>query len=374
MNGAINNFDSTKQHFPKVAIIVLNWNGWKDTIECLESLQQLAYPNYQIIVVDNGSTDNSVDKIKAWARGEIPVESKFFNYNPTTKPVQWIEYDRETAEAGGIPKEEVKLEKIIPNRRIILIQIGQNLGFAAGNNVAIRYALKKNFTYMLLLNNDTIVEKSFLMNMISRAEENQKVGIVGCKIYYANDPHRIWYAGGKLSFLRPGGKPLGQGQLDIGQFDRVRNVTFVTGAAMLVKREVFLHVGLLDERFFFGMEDYDFCRRVLKVGYRLLYTPTAVIWHKVGMSRERGPIAVYNGYKTSSIYMKKHLSRALWVLWFCIYSLHAVLLPPHQELSQIDRRIYRKATLWALKEGFLDTRITREDLKRVQEYFALLRK
>ena len=364
----------TREAWPKVAIIVLNWNGWQDTIECLESLQRITYPNYQIIVVDNGSTDESVEKIKAWARGEILVESNFFEYDPSTKPVQQTEYDRETAEAGGVPEQENALRAFSPKQRMLLIKNEENLGFAAGNNVGLKYAIKADADYAFLLNNDTVVKNDFLEQAIKPTEKDEKVGIVGCKIYYAYRPQMIWYAGGKLSFFRPGGKTFGQGQLDLGQFDGVRDVTFVTGAAILVRREVFLNVGLLDERFFFGMEDYDLCRRVSKAGYRLLYTPTAVIWHKVGMSRERGPIAVYNGYKTSTIYMKKHLPRVLWLLWFCIYSLHTVLLPSHRELSQMDQRTYRRAVFWALKEGFLDIRITKEDLEHVQRTFALQRK
>jgi len=86
---------------PKVSIIILNWNGWKDTIECLESVYQITYPNYNVIVVDNGSEDESIEKIREYCKGKIKVESKFFEYNLGNKPIKIIEYTREEAEDGG---------------------------------------------------------------------------------------------------------------------------------------------------------------------------------------------------------------------------------------------------------------------------------
>jgi len=190
------------QTWPKVAIIVLNWNGWRDTIECLESLQRLTYPNYQIIVVDNGSTNDSVEEIKAWARGEIPVESKFFEYDPNTKPVQWIEYDRATAEAGGMLYEEAKFEQLPSNRKVIIIRNGDNLGFAAGNNVAIKYALKSKSIYILLLNNDTVVDHLFLTHLVNGLKSRPSWIAIGPKILYKDKPDTIWYAGSKLKLYK----------------------------------------------------------------------------------------------------------------------------------------------------------------------------
>ena len=106
---------------PNVYILILNYNGWRDTVECLESVQRLTYPNYRIVVIDNGSTDGSLDKIKAWAAGELPVESTFFTYNPTAKPVRWIEYDRVTAEADGLPELEAQIENRPPPWRTVFI-------------------------------------------------------------------------------------------------------------------------------------------------------------------------------------------------------------------------------------------------------------
>ncbi|WP_242656389.1 glycosyltransferase [Desulfofundulus thermosubterraneus] len=169
---------------PSVFIIILNYNGWQDTVECLESVQRLTYPNYRIVVIDNGSTDGSMEKIKAWAAGELRVESKFFTYDPSTKPVRWIEYDRVTAEAGGLPELEAEIEALPPNRRMVLIQTGANLGYAGGNNVGIRYSINSVSDYIWLLNNDTVVHKSALKTMVDIAEKVLRIGIVGSKILY----------------------------------------------------------------------------------------------------------------------------------------------------------------------------------------------
>jgi len=114
----------------KVSIIILNWNGWKDTIECLESLYRIIYPNYDVIVVDNGSEDNSIEKIKEYCEGKIKVESKFFEYSSENKPIRIIEYSREEAEAGGGREQEIA--DLPSNKKLILIKNEKNYGFAGG--------------------------------------------------------------------------------------------------------------------------------------------------------------------------------------------------------------------------------------------------
>ena len=118
---------------PKVSIIILNWNGWEDTIECLESLYQITYPNYDVIVVDNGSEDESIEKIKEYTEGKNRVESKFFEYSCENKPIKIIEYTREEAEAGGGKKKEI--ENLPPNKKLIIIKNEKNYGFAASDDV-----------------------------------------------------------------------------------------------------------------------------------------------------------------------------------------------------------------------------------------------
>ena len=139
---------------PTVAIITLNWNGWADTVECLESVYQINYPNYHVVVVDNHSSDNSVRKIKDYASGNLEVKSNFFKYDPTNKPIEIVQYSRENWE---IKKNSNT------NKQLILIKNEINYGFAEGNNIGIEYALSNlNLDYIMLLNNDTVVDKKFL--------------------------------------------------------------------------------------------------------------------------------------------------------------------------------------------------------------------
>jgi len=313
--------------YPKVGIVVLNWNGWPDTVKCLESLDNVNYSNFCVIVVDNGSTDSSVEKIKAWIKNN--------------------------------PKPE----------RFLMICNNENLGFAGGCNVGIRQAISLNCQYVFLLNNDTIVDTNCLLAMVSQAEQYKDVGIIGPKIYYANDPLKIWYAGANLSLFKPGARYHGRGDKDVGQFNKVKQVTFVSGAAMLIKREVFDRIGLLDERFFFGVEDYDFCRRALSNGYRLLYVPDAVVWHKVGASHSIEASYVYLGYKQAFIFMKKHFHWSIYIPWFFLYGFYALVIAPFRYSNSIKvrRSSFRKAVLIALIEGIFDNKVTREDVERVRK-------
>ena len=141
------------KEYPKVAVLILNWNNWVDTIECLESVFRINYPNYQVIIIDNGSTDNSVDKIIKWAEGKqetmTPLPSHplyYLSHPPVLKPILYIEYDKEEAENGGEVKKEIELSTKLINgkfKSMIIIRLDKNLGFSAGNNVGIKYVLKK---------------------------------------------------------------------------------------------------------------------------------------------------------------------------------------------------------------------------------------
>jgi len=139
---------------PKVAIIILNWYGWKDTIECLESIYQIDYPKYDIIVIDNGSEDESIEKIKQYCNGKLDVKSDFFTNSTKNKPIKIFEYNRKDIETALKEKE---IENLPSNRKIILIKNEDNYGFAEGNNIGMRYAIKSlNPDYILLLNNTRI--------------------------------------------------------------------------------------------------------------------------------------------------------------------------------------------------------------------------
>ena len=150
---------------PKVSIIILNWNGWKDTLECLESLYQINYPNYDVIVIDNGSEDESIKKIREYCKGKIETKSDFFEYSEDNKPIKIFEFKEEELETKKTINNE--FSSLSPNKRLILIKNHKNYGFAEGSNIGIRFALKSfNSDYILLLNNDTVVDKTFLTELV----------------------------------------------------------------------------------------------------------------------------------------------------------------------------------------------------------------
>jgi len=305
--------------WPKAAIIILNWNGWKDTLECLESVFRNTYPNYQVIVIDNGSTDGSIEKIKAWAEGKQKVltpESTHplyhLSHQPIKKPIPYIYYNREEAEKGGDSKKECVLTKkwkIKNNNKLlfndatthhplILIQTGKNLGFAGGNNVGIRYLLKKgHFNCIWLLNNDTVIDKDALAEMVKLGKSNKKVGMIGSKILYYDEPNIIQALGGteKITW-KTTGKHIGDFKEDQLKFNNDFEIKgYIYGASLLVREEVVRMVGIFDENYFMLMEETDWCLRVLKKDWKLFCSSKSKIWHKVSSSTKKGKEKIFFG-------------------------------------------------------------------------------
>lgn len=299
---------------PKVSIIILNWNGWKDTIECLESLYQIIYQNYDVILVDNGSEDESIEKIKGYCNGEFKVESKFFKYDSGNKPIKILEYARKEAEAGG--GKEGKISYLPSNRKLILIKNEKNYGFAEGNNIGIRYPLKAlKPDYILLLNNDTVVDKEFLGELVKVCENDKRVGIVGPKIYYYGCPIKIHFIGGLINYWIANWYVIGQDKIDMEQFEDIINVDWVNGCCFLASAKALIITGLLDNRFFMGYEDVDICIRMTKHNFKILAVLKSKIWHKIGVSRDKSKKSkklshyikyFYYTFGTKLLLIKKH--------------------------------------------------------------------
>lgn len=224
----------------KVYIIVLNWNGKEDTLDCLESLSATDYDNYIAVVVDNGSNDGSVDAVR----------EKF---------------------------GEVKI-----------LETGKNLGFAGGNNFGIAYAVEQGADYVFLLNNDTTVHPAYLKELVAAAETDPLIGAAGSKIYYYSEPERIWFAGGKINWLKNKGEHIGLDEIDAGQYDQKREVGYLTGCALLVKREVIEKIGVLEDDYFLYYEDADYSLRIQNAGYKTVYVSESKIYHKVSRSTKPG--------------------------------------------------------------------------------------
>ncbi len=332
--------------FPKVYIIILNYNGWADTIECLESVLRNDYPNYQVIVVDNNSPNNSMEYIKAWAEGKLDVWVKPYHplrrlsFPPVNKPIPYVYYTREEAEVGGNSELEKQLVEEIPKNvttkyPLIFIQTEKNLGFAGGNNVGIRYALAKDdFMYICLLNNDTVIEWNFLSNLIETMKVCPKAGIVGGKILYYDKPNKIWYAGGKLDLWRGGGYHLRFNQTD-NEENSIIQVSFVTGCLMLIDKKFFESVGLFPEEYFLYLEDTDFCYSALQCGFKLYVNLNAKIYHKVSVTTaankkgEVSPLQIYYFTRNRLYFMlkrqKKLFNKIVFLSFFIITRLFKII-------------------------------------------------
>lgn len=259
--------------FPRVIIITLNWNGKDDTIECINSLLELDYPNYEITVVDNASTDNSVKAFK----------------------------------------------ETFPD--ITLIGNKENLGYALGFNTGIEYALEQNVKYVLILNSDTVIDKNALKELVKVAESDSKIGFVSGKVYYYNKLDKLQIVGKIINFNTGSIHNIGGGEIDHGQYDEVREYKFLDDVFWLVRTEVFKKVGVYDPNFFLQFEETDLCARANKF-FSLVYTPHAKIWHKGGRSSGgwRSPTETYYLAQNKIIFMRRNASSKQF-LSFMIYFL-----------------------------------------------------
>lgn len=234
--------------FPHVGIIVLNWNGYADTIDCITSLKKISYPSYSIIIVDNGSTDGSEEKI----RQQFPELS--------------------------------------------VIQTGRNLGFAGGINAGLKYGLEKGMDYLFALNNDTVVDPEAVTELVIVAARDDQIGLLSSKIYYFSRPDIIWYAGASFRPMLGWGRHRGFDERDSGQYDRIEETERPSGCSMMVTREFCEKVGLLDEDYFCYCEEVDWGLRGKKAGFKIMYVPASRVWHKVSNSTGGIKTAVYLYY------------------------------------------------------------------------------
>lgn len=290
--------------YPNVSIIILNWNGWKDTIECLESLYQIEYPNFNTIVVDNASNDNSVQKIKDYCEGKISINSKYINYNSNNKPIKIFEYIKEEIEKDYIFKDKDSFLNLPSNRKLVLILNDKNYMFVIGNNIPIKYFILKKLKtdYILLLNNDTVVESGFLTEMIQIAECDKRIGVIGprvCRYYEPNENEWAWLQNIKNPDERD----------------------YISGDAFLIKIELIKTVGLLDSRFIHYIEDLDYCYSARKAGYKVIYVPTkSRVLHKGSVAQKKiSGLVLYFRARNYFLFKRKHLTNfqfILFLIWF----------------------------------------------------------
>lgn len=248
---------------PKIYVIILHWKNILCLTECLESLNKVTYDNIEVIIVNNGSDDLS-----------------------------------------GINKH-LKL-------KMQTLKSPSNVGFARGNNLGIKEALKNQADYILLLNDDTVVSHDFLSILVDAGESNPDAGMLGPKIYYFDEPRKIWFAGASFDPRTCMITTPGSDRIDEGESFKPMTSDYLTGCALLIKRQTIEQIGLLDERFFLYWEDVDWGFRSRKAGFRNLVVPASRILHKASFSTggTDSPLKAYHKTRSHLLFAQSYASKA----------------------------------------------------------------
>jgi len=303
----------------KVAILILNWNGKRDTLQTLESVRGLQYEDFEVFVVDNGSTDGSPDTIAK----EFP--------------------------------------------EVHLLPSSKNLGVAGGRNFGLEVILhRSDADYVLILDNDVAVEPRLLHKLVQAAEARANLGIVGPIIYYHSNPRRIWSAGARIVFREVTAKSRGRNRLlNEERAEGVERVDCITGCCMLVKRQVFDAIGHFNQQYFMVGNETDFCYRAAKRGFASAVVTHAKLWHKVSASTGWGynPARAYFTGRSTMLFLKEHGRPWHWIttLTFSALSLPVAYLRERHRGNQ--RAVAMKF------RGYVDGLFGRPVNFEVQRYF-----
>ncbi len=287
---------------PKVTILILNWNGRDDTVQCLESVARLSYRPLDVIVIDNGSVDDSV----AFLRARYPA--------------------------------------------LTLIANGANLGFCEGNNIGIRAALAADADYVMLLNNDATLAPDAVTHLVAAGEADPAVGIVGPKTYVMSRANILYSAGLSWFPLRGYSVPTGFGEFDRGQYDRSGERQALAGHAFMIKRRVLEAIGGLDPDYFAYYEELDFCLRARAAGFACRYVAEALCWHK-GHGSKAGPLRAYLLHRNRLLFARKNATRgqlAIFLSYFFLYRAPKTVLLHLVKAQFAELGIFLKALLWHL--------------------------
>jgi GT2 family glycosyltransferase len=273
---------------PSVCAVVLSWNGREDTLSCLESLLAQDYPRLEILLIDNASQDDTV-----------------------------------TAVRQRFPDLEFLVNE-------------SNLLYAGGMNVGLARARDGRFDYVLLLNNDIVLQQDMISELVRLAEMDGRIAAVGPKIYYHAQPQRLWFAGGVLSLWRGWPSHRGLRREDRGQYDEATEVDYLTGCAMLMRTARVDDVGFLDPSFAMYAEDADWCFRARARGYRLMFAPRARMWHKVSASAgARSLFKLRRRFRSQMQFLRRH---ARWYHWLTI-PLFTIAEAARVALAWLGRRL-----------------------------------
>jgi hypothetical protein len=264
---------------PCVSVCILNWNGKELTRDCLESFKHVTYPDYKLLIVDNGSTDSSVEYFKQ-------------NY----------------------PQVE-------------LLALPENRGFAGGNNAGFQRIQDHGSKYVIFLNNDTMIDPHFIEHLIRPLEDDSQVGITVPKIYYADDPERIWYAGGKVNLWLGIIAHRGIREMDGVAYSLSEETDYATGCCFCIRTELFTALGGFNESYTMYGEDVDLSLRARANGKMIIYVPQAKVWHRVSasiggaFSRQK----LNRKLKAHFKIIKRFASPIQWVTMVCFLPVLAVM-------------------------------------------------
>lgn len=287
---------------PLVYIILVNYNGYEYTMDCLKSLKNIHYCNYKIVVVDNNSRDGSQ-------------------------------------------------EKFTESENIHLIFSRENLGFAGGNNIGIKYAVDNGCEYVLLLNNDTVVKEDFLNELVETAEKDKDIAVVGGKIFYYDNPKLIWYAGAKINEFTAITRHLGDKEEDRDEYNKLTETDYVTGCLMLVNIEALKKVGLMDEKYFLYYEETDWNVKFRKYGYKVVYNPKSVIYHKVSSTTSKQNDIVKYYYDRNAYYFVMNNFGVLNKIFMYFYMRLRLFLKYIKYFNETKKRNIIIDTYRSIKEG-----------------------
>lgn len=313
---------------PRVCVVVLNWNGLLDTLECIESLKRLDYPAFEILLVDNGSTDGSVGSIRA--------------HHPD----------------------------------ISILENGRNLGYSGGNNAGVELAFSRGADYVLILNNDTIVSPDIITQLSRTAAFLPKDSIVGSAIYRFDRRDSLWMLGANWDSLECRFEPLNANNSPESANRWVREVDYIVGCALFLSRSSFERVGGFDEDFFLHYEEIDWCFRARRLGFRSFVTLDARLWHKISGSfgGSDSPLVEYFRTRNRLLWADKHLPRKqrIQIRHQTIRNLKANLLPPTglSWTKFTPREIFWTLNSWAIRVrlGWTDS-YNRARLRAVIDYY-----
>ena len=297
---------------PKATIVILNWNNASDTLECLASVVKLRYDNYDVVVVDNGSTDGSVVTI----RGKYPS--------------------------------------------VTILENCENLGYAEGNNVGIRHAMQAGADYVLILNNDTLVAPTMLTELVRVAESSHDIGMVGPTVYCTDPADRLFAAGSFVLWNR--GDLCHRGMFEpAGPYTKAGSpepVDFIVGCGVLVRRQLIEVAGVFDPLYYLNYEDVEWGIRARRYGFKVLYVPQAIMWHKVSASLGlASPANTYYMTRNALLFSWKNApARLRWltvstIILRTLRTIGAWTLKPQYQEPIFQRK--RTANLLALRDFFL---------------------